>query len=94
MYGSCFDEGTLAARNNSIHLRTEPASHSFSDNLRDHVDEAYWPEIRDGFRTVLLWNEDDVPELGFDFRKSCLARSFVILVGPLPPPPFQPEWAP
>ena len=60
MYGSCFDEGTLAARNNSIHLRTEPASHSFSDNLRDHVDEAYWPEIRDGFRTVLLWNEDDV----------------------------------
>jgi hypothetical protein len=60
MDSSRLDESTLTWGDNVVHLWAEPPSHGFSNDLRDHVDEADGTEVRDRFRTVLLWQEHDV----------------------------------
>jgi hypothetical protein len=63
MDGPGLDKSALAARNDSVHLRAEPTGHSFGDDLRYRMNETYGSEISDGFRAILLREENNVSRI-------------------------------
>lgn len=60
MDASGFDESTLTAGDQIVHLWAKPRCHGLCNDLRDDVDEANRPEVGNRVSAIFLWEKSNI----------------------------------